>query len=108
MTTAQKIYRAIEMFSIEEPHYGQFKATFREALIDHGAPAANAGQMAEVAAESLRGHAEQDYHLGMAQIIACHWEFERAMDGNLEAFQAMHKYMSYYLDYTELQQAAAN
>lgn len=104
MTTAQKIYQAIELFSDQDPHFGQFKTNFREALIDHGAPAANAEEMAEIAAESLRDHSGQDHHLGMAQVIACHCEFERAMDGNIEAFQAMHKYMSYYLDFAEMQQ----
>ena len=105
MTTAQKIYNAIELFSAEEPYYKQFKTMFRSALIDHGTPAANADQMAEVAAESLRDHTGQDHHLGMAQIIACHQGFERAIDGNIKAFQAMHKYMSYYLDFTDMQQA---
>ncbi len=105
MTTAQRIYRAIEFFSTKEPHYSQFKMTFREAVVDHGVPVANAGKMAEVAAESLRRHTDRDYHLGMAQIIACDRRFDRAMNGSVEAFQAMHKYMSYYLDYAELQQA---
>lgn len=107
MTTAQKIYQAIELFSIEEPHFGRFKLTFREALIDHGAPAANAGEMAEVAAKSLRQHENRDYHLGMAMIIAQSQGFESAMGSSPEAFQAMHKYMSYYLDYADLQQVAA-
>ncbi len=103
MTTAQKIYQAIELFSGEDPHFGRFKINFREALIGHGTPAANAEKMADIAAESLRDHSGQDHHLGMAQIIACHCEFEQAMDGNIEAFQAMHRYMSYYLDAAEMQ-----
>lgn len=104
MTTAQKIYHAIELFGAEEPHFGHFKTTFRKALIEHGTPAANAEQMAKIAADSLRDHSGPDHHLGMAEVIACHSEFERAMDGNLEAFEAMHKYMSYYLNCADMQQ----
>lgn len=107
MTTGQKIYQAIELFSTEEPHFDRFKITFRETLIDNGAPAANAERMAAVAAETLRSNADGDYHLGMAHIITFHPEFEQAIDGNIEAFQAMHKYMSYYLDFAELQQTCA-
>lgn len=93
MTTAQKIYQAIEFFSIEEPHYSQFKMTFREAVIDHGVPVENARNMAEIAAESLREHTDFNYHLEMARIIACDARFDRAMGGNIAACQAMHKYM---------------
>lgn len=107
MTTGQKIYHAIELFSSEAPHFDQFKQTFRETLIDNGAPAANAEQMATIAAENLRVCSEGDYHLGMAHIITFHPEFEQAAGGNPEALQAMHKYMNYYLDFADMQQSEA-
>lgn len=107
MTTGQKIYQAIELFSTEDAHFDQFKLTFRAALVDNGTPAANAEQMASIAAESLRDHNSGDYHLGMAQIITFDPAFERAANGSPEAVQAMHKYMSYYLDYAETQLSSA-
>ncbi|WP_323844250.1 hypothetical protein [Microbulbifer magnicolonia] len=107
MTTGQKIYQTIEFFSTEEPHFDRFKTAFRDTLIDIGAPAANAGEMAAIAAETLRDHSDGDYHLGMASIITFHPEFERAIGGDIAVIQAMHKYMSYYLDFAEMQQTRA-
>ncbi|MFC6635737.1 hypothetical protein [Microbulbifer taiwanensis] len=107
MTIGQKIFQAIELFSTEVPHFDRFKNAFRNTLIDNGAPKENAEQMAAIAAETLGDLDEVDYHLGMAHIITFHTEFERAAGGNPEALQAMHKYMSYYLDFSELQPTAA-
>ncbi|WP_250462232.1 hypothetical protein [Microbulbifer litoralis] len=98
MTTAQKLYNAIEFFSVEEPYFEQFKKTFRDTLVAHGAPTPNAMEMTQIAAESLRQFSGDDYHLRMAEIIACDPAFERAIDGNAPAFHATHRYMSYYLE----------
>ena len=104
MTTAEKIYHAIELFSRKAPFFEYFIFRFREALTDSGAPVAIAERMAHVAANSLGAYSGQDYHLGMAQTIACNSEFERAIDGNLQAFQSMHTYMSYYLECSDMEQ----
>lgn len=98
MTTAQKLYNAVEFFSAEEPYFTQFKKIFRETLVAHGAPFRNAAEMTRIAAESLRQFSGDDYHLCMAEIIACDRAFERAIGGNADAFHAAHRYMSYYLE----------
>jgi hypothetical protein len=105
MTTGQKIYEAVEQFHAGEADSDQFRTIFRGTLVDHGAPAANAEQLAKIAAETLRDRMNSDYHLGLAQIITHHSEFDRALGGNPEATQALHKYMSFYIDYAEMQQA---
>lgn len=104
MTTAEKIYQAIELFSVKAPYFDKFMQRFSEALTFSGTPATIADRMAQVAAESLRQYSGLDYHLGMAQVIACNGEFESAINGNLEAFQSMHRYMSYYLECADMEQ----
>ncbi|WP_346840026.1 hypothetical protein [Microbulbifer sp. SAOS-129_SWC] len=98
MTTTQKLYNAVEFFSAEAPYLEQFKRVFREALVAHGAPIINAQRMTRLATDALQNFSGYDYHLRMAELIACDREFERAIDGNFEAFHAVHKYMSYYLE----------
>jgi len=98
MTTAQKLYNAVEFFSVREPYLEQFKKTFRETLVAHGAPILNARKMTHIAAETLGRYSGHDYHLCMAELIACDQAFEQAIDGNFAAFHAAHKYMSYYLE----------
>ena len=104
MTTEEKIYHAIELFSRKAPFFEYFIFRFREALTDSGTPAANAERIARVAANSLGAYSGQDYHLGMAQTIASNSEFELAISGNLEAFQSVHRYMSYYLECADMEQ----
>ncbi|AMX02570.1 hypothetical protein [Microbulbifer thermotolerans] len=107
MTTAERIYQAVELFSAEEPHYHLFELAFQDALTSDGTPGADAEEMARVAAKSLRSLGYSDYHLAMAATIAYNSDFEKLMYGSPAAVQAMHKYMSYYLEFADHQQVAA-
>lgn len=102
MAIGQKIYQAVEQFSVAPPNCGQFKVSLRDTLVDEGAQSEIAEHLAIKIEDAFKSQSGGDYHLGLVELIAVHPEFEKLLFQDIAATTAMHKYMSFYLGLAEV------
>ena len=101
MSIGQQIYFAIELFAPEAPRRRHFCAQLTRTLTNYGSTPQVASEIASVLADALSQPCA-DYHLAMAHMISFHPPLATAMDGDMAAEQAMHYYMRYFLDLTDV------
>lgn len=97
MSVGQQIYFAIELFSPQSGDRDRFCRQMSRIFASSGTKPLLARQIASVLAEALSAPCV-DYHLEMAHLITFHPPLTELLQGERHATEALHYYMTYFLD----------
>lgn len=98
MTTGEQIFHAIERVSVALSSWEEFKSSLKDAFISEGTEYSLAEQLVGIIDDHLKANRGGDYHLSLVQLITKQCDSERIILQDMAVTNALHQYMSFYVD----------